>query len=239
MNADRIKSQSPQIGSEKLLALLRLMIHGAAGRDDDEYPLSQGPWDSVIREALEPITVFGPHPEPWRASRPWRFPTESIYGPLPEPWKRIFATIAVRHPATWDVIGGGLNFGDEVALNPQPLPPRYAFMASLANKVTGRAELLQEIEDAVRRADEQRGIIIVSGYIARFIDDICGNGFRFKWPFPWPRPNWFTEQVEGPDLAVLAIQFEQAAKGAFSQNMRQHLMDASAKLVEAGMAKMH
>jgi hypothetical protein len=163
---------------------------------------------------------------------------ESVYGPLPEPWKHIFAIIAARYPTIWDVIGGGPNFGDEVALNPQPLPPRYAFMASLARKVIGRAELLQEIEDAARRSREQPDIIIVGGYIGRFTDDICGNDFRFKWPFPWPRPNWFAEQVEGLDLAVLAMQFEQAAKEAFSQDMRQQLMAASAKLVEAGMAKM-
>ena len=38
----------------------------------------------------------------------------------------IFQTIFRKHPGMYDVIGGGHSLGDEVALNPQPLPPRSA-----------------------------------------------------------------------------------------------------------------
>lgn len=240
MSNEQTEKQSSRVSQEKLLAFVRAMIGGNRGREDDEHPLPPGPWDPVIRVALERINVFGPHPEPWEAFGnpvPWQT-IESAFGPRPEPWKVIFASILARRPEIWDAIGGGPGFGEEVALNPQPLPPRFAFLASLAQTVISRAELLQEISDATRREGEQQGIIIVSGYIARIVDDFCGTGFKFKWPFPWPRPNWFANEFDGVDLVVLATQFDQAANETFNRKLRQNLVDASAKLAEAGLSKM-
>jgi hypothetical protein len=240
MSMERTEQQSLQISQERLLAFVRAMIGGSRGREDDEHPLPPGPWDPVIRVALERINVFGPHPDPWKifgpGPQPWRT-LESMFGPLPDPWKVILASIAAKYPAVWDVIGGGPSVGTEVALNPQPLPPRFAFLVSLAQTVISRTELLQEIADATRREGEQQGIIIVGGYIARFIDDICGNDFRFKWPFPGPRPNWLAKEVSGIDLVVMAVQFDQAASETFNRELRQNLADASAKLAEAGLSK--
>jgi len=232
------EQRSLHISQEKLLAFVRAMIGGSRGREDDEHPLPPGPWDPVIRAALKRINVFGPHPEPWRVGNPvpWRT-IEAAFG-IPGSWKVIFASILARHPEIWDAIGGGHNFGDEVALNPQPLPPRFAFLVSVAQTVTSRAELLQELADATTREGEQQGIIIVSGYTSRFSEDWCGNGFRLKWPFPGPRPGWFTSELDGIDLVVMAAQFEQAAKESFSPDLRQNLADASAKFVEAGLSKM-
>jgi len=240
MNTEQTEQQSLHISQEKLLAFVRSMIGGSRGREDDEHPLPPGPWDPVIRVALERINIFGPHPEPWRVfdqGVPWRT-IESVFGSRPESWKVIFASILARHPEIWDAIGGGHGFGEEVALNPQPLPPRFAFLVSVAQAVISRAELLQEIADATRREGEQHGIIIVSGYIARFVDDFCGTGFRLKYPFPGPRPRWFANELDGIDLVVMATQFEQATKETFSPDLRQNLADASAKFVEAGLSKM-
>src|SRR3990172_8832863 len=145
MNTEQTEQQSLHISQEKLLAFVRAMIGGSRGREDDEHPLPPGPWDSIICVALERINVFGPHPEPWRVFGwpvPWRtiervfgIPVpwrtiESVFGPLPDPWKVIFTSILARHPEIWDAIGGGPSFGEEVALNPQPLPPRFAFLVS-------------------------------------------------------------------------------------------------------------
>lgn len=165
---------------------------------------------------------------------------ELIRGPSPEPWKSLLALLATRYPAIWEVVGGGPIYGQEVALNPQPLPPspeRFAFLAALAHTLTVRAELLQEIADATRREGEQQGIIIVSGYVARFADDICGNDFRFRWPFPGPRPHWFLHEINAIDLLVMAVHFEQAAKSTFSPSLRNELAGASKRLAEAGLAK--
>jgi hypothetical protein len=240
MSTENTEQQSLHISQEKLLAFVRAMIGGSRGREDDEHPLPPGPWDPVIRVALERINVFGPRPEPWDVfgpGVPWRT-LESVFGPKPEPWKVVLASVLARHPEIFDVIGGGHSFGEEVALNPQPLPPRFAFLVAVAQVVISRAELLQEIGDAISRQGEQQGIIIVGGYTSRFSDDWCGNGFRLRWPFPGPRPHWFTNELDRIDLVVMATQFEQAAKETFSPDLRQNLADVSVKFVEAGLSKM-
>ena len=242
MKTKQKEQQSLHISQEKLLAFVRAMIGGSRGREDDEHPLPPGPWDPVIRVALERINVFGPHPEPWKLKVfgpgvPWQT-IEPVFGPLPDPWKVIFSSILARHPEIWDALGGGHSFGEEVSLNPQPLPPRFAFLASVAQAVVSRAELFQEIADATPREGEQHGIIIVSGYLARFVEDFCGTGFRLKYPFPGPRPHWFANELDGIDLVVMATQFEQAAKETFSPDLRRNLADAGAKFVEAGLSKM-
>jgi len=235
------EQRSILINQEKLLAFVYTMIGGRQGRENDEHPLPPGPWDPVIRVALERTSVFGPHPEPWRRFLgipvPWRS-NELGFGPRPEPWQVVFASILARHPEIWDAIGGGHSFGEEVALNPQPLPPRFTFLVSLAQTVISRAELLQDVADATVREGEQQGIIIVGGYTSRFVDDWCGNGFRPKWPFPGPPPPWWVTELDGIDLVVMAAQFEQAAKETFSQDLRQNLADASAKLAEVGLSKL-
>jgi hypothetical protein len=242
MKLEQTEQQSSYITQEKLFAFVRDMIGTTGGREDDEHPLPPGPWDPVIRVALRQIDSLGPSPEPWSVFEPtpvpWRT-SRSVYGPQPEPWKIVLASILAKHPEIYDAIGGGHRFGEEVSLNPQPLPPRYAFLVAAAQAVVSRGELLQEITDVTLQEDTRQGIIIVGGYTSRFTDDWCGNGFRLRWPFPGPRPNWFAQELSGIDLVVIATQFHQAAKETFSPDLRQSLGDASARFVEAGLSKMH
>jgi hypothetical protein len=126
---------------------------------------------------------------------------------------------------------------ERVGLNPQPLPPRRAFLISLARTVIGRAELMPEISDSAGGQGEQRAIIIVSGYLARFADDFCATGFKPRWPFPSPPPPWFVKELDGVDLLLIAAQLDQAAIEAFSPALRQGLRDASAKFAEAGLSR--
>ena len=237
MNAEQLKQRSIHIDREQLLSFVRTMIGGNRGPEDDKHALRPGPLDSLVRVALERAEIFDARPEPWRVFGhpvPWRT-IEAVFSPQLEPWKAILEIIAAKYPAIWELIGGGPNFGAEVALNPQPLPPRFAFLVSLARTAISRAELIQDIADATRREGEQQGSI---GYINRLTDELCPREFRLRWPFPWPRPNWFTEELSGIDLVVIATQFEQAAKETFSQDLRQNLVDASGKLAEAGLSKM-
>jgi hypothetical protein len=176
---------------EKLLAFASALLGRSPGREDDEHPLPPGPWDPVVRAALERVAV------------------------------------SARAPAF-----------EEAALNPQPLPPRFAFLRAVVQSLLTRAELLQEIADASRRTGEQQGIIIVGGYTSRFSDDWCGNGFRLKYPFPGPRPNWFAAELDATDLVVVALQLEQAAKDAFSPELRRPLADASSKFLTAAFSKL-
>ena len=108
----------------------------------------------------------------------------------------------------------------------------------MAQAVISRAELLQEIADATRARGEQQGIIIVSGYLGRFVDDFCGTDFKLKYPFPGPRPHWFANELDGIDLVVMATQFDQAARETYRPELRENLADAGAKLVVAGLAKL-
>jgi hypothetical protein len=239
MNIEQLEHQALPISREKFLALVSEMLSGArGGREDDDHPLPPGPWDPVIREALERAFVFGPLPEPWR-----------VFGPHPEPrrpegfrtnwgWKGFLASILARHPEIYDAIGGGHNPLEEVALNPQPLPPLPAFLVTLAQTVIARAELLHEIAGAALREGERQGIIVVGGYINRFSEDVCGNGFRLRWPFPGPRPHWFKQELRGIDLVVLAAQFEQGAREAYSPELGRAFSHASGQLVEAGLSRM-
>jgi hypothetical protein len=216
------KTKVVSFNQEQLLTLVRALAGANSGREDDEHPLKKGPWGPVIRIALERIGIFGA-----------RHSFEPILGPHPEPWKLVLASIIARHPEIIDGLGGG----QLRELNPQPLPPRSAFLAALVQTVVERAELIQEFAEATRNESEQRGIIIVSGYVSRFIGD-CGSE-PFRWPFHWPRPNWFEEKFNATDLVIMAAQFEQAARETFSSSLEQNLKDASVKLAEMGLAKMH
>jgi hypothetical protein len=180
-------SETLNIPREKLASFVTRVFGGATvGREDDEHPLPPGPWDPIIRKVAK--RVLGPHPEPWRL----------VFGPQPEPWRSELSTnrlilgiIAARHPEIFDVIGGGLN---SVALNPQPLPPRAAFLAAFAEEVIDRSLLMQEVADALNQNGEQQGIIIVGGRLTLLVDELCGNNFKVRIPFPKPnamRTNYF------------------------------------------------
>jgi hypothetical protein len=208
-----------------LAAFVREFAGTSRGREDDDHPLPPGPWDPVVRVAMKWVAVMG-FPVPWRFA-------DSVSGPQPEPWSVLLAGILPEIIAAT----GRLRPGEKVALNPQPLPPRYALLAEVVDAVRSRAEVLQELADATTREDEQRGIIIVGGYTSRFCDDWCGNGFRLKWPFPGPRPSWFADELNGTDLIFIGALLDQASEETFSGDLRRHLADASTKFLEAGLSR--
>jgi hypothetical protein len=225
------RQQSLRISREELLSLVRAFIGGIKGREDDEHPLPPGPWDPVTRVALEHIRFFGPSPEPWRVFGQEREKESQ------DPLSLLFQTIFDRHPELAGAIGRGHRFGEEVALNPQPLPPRYVFLIAATQVVIRRAELLHELASAVSPDGSSQSIIIVGGYTSRFTEDWCGTGFKLRWPFPGPRPHWFPNELDGIDLIVVATQFEQAAKEAFDRQSHEHFATAAAKFAEAGLSR--
>ena len=171
-----------------------------------------GPLDPYIRKALErSVLGAGSGTNLWRV-------------------------IAEKHPEIWDVIGGDPL--SAVALNPQPLPPRSAFLAALILEVTERMTDVCELADLIPRPGGERGNILVAGHIAKFVDDICGNGLKVRWPFPWPAPSWFSEMLSGPDLIVMGTQFQQAAVTAMDRDLGRTFSDAAYALLEAGSARL-
>lgn len=214
--------QSHPFSHEKLLVVLRDVVARSNGREDDDHPLPPGPWDPVIRRAWERVTPFGPGPEPWLSSS--------------DLLALIWTLILRDYPALYDAhIPNSLS--ERARLNPQPLPPRQAFLESLTRTIVDRAELMQEIADSAGGQGEQRAIIIVSGYLGRFVDDFCATGFKLRWPFRGPPPHWFVKELDGVDFLQIAAGFDDAAKEAFSPAMRQVLKEASFKFADAGLSR--
>jgi hypothetical protein len=130
----------------------------------------------------------------------------------------MWRVIAEKHPEIWAVIGGDPS--SVLALNPQPLPPRSAFLASVILEVTERMTDVCELADLIPRPGGERGNILVAGHVAKFVDDICGNGMRIRWPFPWPAPSWFNDSLSDQDLIVMGTQFQQCAAITWTQTSR-------------------
>ena len=124
----------------------------------------KGPWGPVMRRAIEKMRIQE--------------------GPVPDPWRS----------AGGGVYRNGADRASAIALNPQPLPPRFVFARAVAQSVIERAELMQDIADAT--SGDENGIIIVGGYLSRFADDYCGNGHIFKHPHPHRH-----EAADEPDAA--------------------------------------
>ena len=104
----------------------------------------------------------------------------------------LLSIIGGIRPEAWDAIiphGPVLRSPlERVALNPQPLPPKEAFLVSaadLANEITRIAVEL-----------DVRGESPV-GFVNELIEDWCGTPWPRKWPWPWPGPR--PDQGPQPD----------------------------------------
>lgn len=194
-------------------AMTALVNHLTTGYPNPEGPEDPpGPLDPYIRRALErSVLGIGAGTNLWRV-------------------------IAEKHPEIWDVIGGDPSA--QVALNPQPLPPRSAFLAAVIQEFTERMTDVMQMADLLPRAGGERGIIVIGGHVARFVDEICGNGLKVRWPFPWPAPPWFSEMLTGADLIVMGTQFQQAAVIAMDRELGRTFSDAAYALLEAGSARL-
>jgi len=156
----------------------------------------------------------------------------------PGPWDPV-----IRR--AWERFRVAFNPGPEpwawVALNPQPLPPRAAIVVSVVREVSDRAALLHEVAGALPSDGGERGIIIVGGYVSRFIED-CGNGrVKFKPPVPFPRPPRGDEEgdpLTGLDLVIMGVQFQREAAVTADEQLREVLAGAGAKLVDMGAARL-
>ena len=197
------------LSARALTALVSQLTTGHAGPGPEETP---GPLDPYIRRALERTAMgSGVSTSLWRV-------------------------IAEQHPEIWDVIGGDPQA--RVALNPQPLPPRSAFLAAVIVEFAERMTLVAEIADLIPRPGGEQGIIIVGGHVARFVDAICVNGLHIRWPLPWPAPAWFADTLSGPDLIVMGTQFQQSAAMAMDRELGRTFADAAHALLEAGAARL-
>jgi hypothetical protein len=197
------------LSARALGALVSQLTTGYAMAEGDGLP---SPLDPYLRKALERSALMGAE-----GTNLWR-------------------VIAEKHPEIWSLIGGDPT--SRLTLNPQPLPPRSAFLASVVLVFTERMGEVGEIADLIPRPGGESGIVIVSGHVAKFVDDLCANGFRMRWPYPWPAPSWFSDSLSGPDLIVMGTQFQQAAAYALDRDLGRTFADAAHALLEAGAARL-
>lgn len=157
--------------------------------------------------------------------------------PAPWPWRHVINKAFER------MAGSYSNKWTFAALNPQPLPPKVHFAITLAHEVIERAGMMQEIAAGLSNDSEERGIIIVSGYLSKFVDDICPDPPTIKipkkrWPFPWPPdpnpdPRW-----TGLELAVIGTIFQNEARLAGHDGIQRALNEAAEKLFEVAVSRM-
>ncbi len=230
MQAVQQSSETIDVSREKLLSLVGRMFGGAgSGREDDEHPLPPGPWDPVIRKAA--AKIFGPSPEPWRF----------VFGPFPEPWRAetsasrmILGILAAAHPEIYDALDDRFQ---KAGLNPQPLPPRAAFLVAVTEEVIERALLLQEIADAMNQSGEERGIIVVGGKLAQYVDGIDELCPRLTVKIPKPKGG-SAERFSSIELLAAGAVFEQNAAAVADEGLRNELRNAGARLIEMGAARL-
>ena len=152
------------------------------------------------------------------------------HGPIGPVVRRAFERMklfAGPHPEPWV----------QVALNPQPLPPRMAFSVALAQEVIEKISL-SEMADALPKEARGQTLEFTNNFLSRFIDD-CGNGRVVpgkRWPGPFPH-YLGDKAVYGIELVVIGAQFAKAASLVSNERLQQSLISGSSKLMETGLSQ--
>lgn len=207
------KTAVATVSREKFISFLSGMIDAYPNPEGDQHP--PGPWDPVIRQAFE--KVFGPFPEPWRT----RF--ESADDRL--------RNLGRAKPEIWDVIGGRF---ETVALNPQPLPPRWAFGIEFVRLAADRIVMIQETADAINNGSD-RSIIVVGGKISELVDFVCGNNFPRRIP---PPRGGEDARLTGHELVLMGAELTHYSKTIANETLAHKLTEAGNNLIDAGLERL-
>ncbi|MFZ0063929.1 MAG: hypothetical protein WAL47_17990 [Pyrinomonadaceae bacterium] len=210
------KTAKSAISREKMTAFVTGLLGDYPNPEGDPQPPS--PWDPIIRQTFE--KVFGPHPEPWRT----RF--ESAGHRL--------RNLGQTRPEVYDIIGDRLN---RVALNPQPLPPRWAFGVEFLRLAADRLVAIQETADVINNGSEQ-GIIVVGGRVSELVDFVCGNNFPKRFP-PIPPPGPDPDpRLRGDELVLMGAELTRYSKTIANKVLGRELTAAGEKLIDAGLERL-
>ncbi|MDH0866743.1 hypothetical protein [Mitsuaria sp. GD03876] len=197
------------LSQRQLISLVRRLLGAMPDRDDTPPP---APWDAVLSRVGK--RLLGTR------SRLTLPPPEELdpgYPPRP-PW--LFAVASSP---------------DLAALNPQPLPPRWAFAATLADELIQRAAQADEWAAWAHAGDDGR--IRVGARLLSQVDELCGNDLRLHLPRPRPEPPGWQSQLGGVDLIVMGLQFEDAAAHVPAGALQRAYASGGAKLVQAGWSR--
>lgn len=166
------------------------------------------------------------------------FPNPEDPHPAPWPWVHIVNKAIERGVTSLSTFSSLLS---RVALNPQPLPPKAHFAMMLGQEVIERAGMMHQMADAFSDNGDERGTIIVGGFVNRFVDDICPTPpvIRFPhlgWPFPPdpdPHPEW-----SGLELAIIGTQFQNEASSMRHNDLKSVFHGAGEKLLQVALSRM-
>jgi len=210
---------------------------GIGDYPNPDDPMPPGPWDPVIRAAIERAGYLfrsletrpyarqwetGPHPEPWKVFE---------RGPLPDSWRQ------GPSPQPWNFYGGGY-----AELNPQPLPPietrSFIQAVTLAREILERAEYLQQsIEAARTESATLQGEDLPRAFVLGFAKHFAANlatqprdpcGYDYGNP---PKPNWLQAILIGCLLKTASTFDSTDAK------LGRILEEAGSLLLDAGLSK--
>ena len=167
----------------------------------------------------------------------------------------------------WGPIGPIVPGIDYVALNPQPLPPKWTveilkrfgpyFIALNQGRdplpwkekfalpdpwnaaLIARFEIDRIVGLAQMAGADDRGVGLVKRRISEFIDEWCGTPPRPKWPLPYPFPFRLEElKIGATDLVIMGMQFHKAA-GAFSDAaFAAEFLAAGDRLAQTGLERL-
>lgn len=202
-----------QVTELSVPALMRLLGEAFGGYPSLHNLVPAGPWESYIAPSFSWLT---PRPDDDREpiDPDWPFP-------FPKPWEIQFHPTLWRfgpHPEPWIARTRGINW-----LNPQPLPPRWRIISDIGDRIL----------QAAISAPEGRG----AGLAGHFVDDICGNDFRWRWKGP-PKPNWWNEEVLATDLIILGTRFSDAAQQLPTGELADAVRAGASRLVRTGIARL-
>jgi hypothetical protein len=137
------------------------------------------------------------------------------FGPHPEPWRTRF---------------------ESVALNPQPLPPRWAFAIEFVRLAADRLLMIQETADAINSGDE-RGIIVVGGKVSELVDFVCGNVPR-RFPTPPPRGSNDDSRLSGQELILMGAELLNYSRTIANESLGQEFTAAGERLIDVGLERL-
>ncbi len=143
----------------------------------------------------------------------------------------LLSIIGRINPAVWDaIVPHGPRFAsrlEQVALNPQPLPPHEGLLVGAAEMAHTVARLA--VEASVRGES--------TDFVREVIDDWCGTPWPRKWPWPWPGPR--PDQGPQPDPWILdtarvvgAVVFTSVASGLGEGELQSTLLEGAERLAE-------
>jgi hypothetical protein len=135
-------------------------------------------------------------------------------------------------PEIWDVIGGGF---ETVALNPQPLPPRWVFGVEFMRLAADRLLTIQETADVINQGNE-RGIIVVGGKISELVDFVCGTNFPRR--IPPPRGGKSEGRLTGQELVLMGGELVRYSKTVASEALGHKFGAAGEHLIDAGLERL-